>query len=76
LLAGTAEFFLLFLLVPGPGKSVAAPGLLVMTAVIRFLVLPSGWPTHILWFAIPLYLLKHGGGRLALDNMPGLKYRT
>lgn len=63
----TAEFFLPLLLVLGFGTRFAALGLLGVTAVIQFLVLPDGWPTHILWFAILFYLLKHGGGRVALD---------
>lgn len=64
-----AEFFLPILLLLGLGTRFAALGLLGVTAVIQFLVLPEGWPTHILWFAILLYLLKHGGGRIALDHV-------
>lgn len=68
--AGTAaEFFLPLLLVLGLGTRFAAFGLLVVTAVIQFLVFPQAWPTHILWFALLLYLIKHGGGRLALDHL-------
>lgn len=66
--ATTAEFFFALMLALGLGTRLAALGLFAVTAVIQLLVLPSGWPAHILWAALLLYLLKHGGGRLALDT--------
>lgn len=73
--AGTAaEFFFPILLVLGLGTRFAALGLLAVTAVIQFLVFPDAWPTHILWFALLLYLLKHGGGRFALDHVVNRLY--
>lgn len=68
--AGTAaEFFFPVLLVLGLGTRLAALGLLGVTAVIQFLVFPEAWPTHILWFALLLYLLKHGAGTISCDYL-------
>ena len=68
--AGTfTEFFLAILLFLGLGTRLAALGLLLTTAVIQFLVFPSGWPIHILWLAILLYLLKQGSENLSLDAL-------
>jgi putative oxidoreductase len=68
--AGTAaEFFFPLLLVLGLGTRVAALGLLGVTAVIQLLVFPEAWPTHILWFAVLLYLLKHGAGKISCDYL-------
>jgi putative oxidoreductase len=64
-----AEFFFPILLVLGLGTRLAALGLLGVTAVIQFLVFPAAWPTHILWFALLLYLLKHGGGAVSMDHL-------
>jgi putative oxidoreductase len=70
--AGTcAEFLFPILLVLGLGTRFAALGLLGVTATIQLFVFPGAWPTHILWFALLLYLVKHGGGRLALDRLLG-----
>jgi len=66
--ASFAEFFFPIMLVLGLGTRFAALGLLSVTAVIQFLVFPEAWPTHILWFALLLYIAKHGGGRIALDR--------
>lgn len=68
--AGTAaEFFFPLLLVLGLGTRFAALGLLGVTAVIQLFVFPEAWPTHILWFALLLYLLRNGGGRIACDYL-------
>ncbi len=65
--AGTfGEFFLSLLILLGLFTRFSALGLIVMTCVIQF-VYPSGWPQHILWLGILLYLLKSGGGKIALD---------
>lgn len=68
-LASFAEFFFPIMLVLGLGTRFAALGLLAITAVIQFLVFPEAWPTHILWFALLLYIVKQGGGRIALDRL-------
>lgn len=68
--AGTfAEFFLPVFLVLGLATRFAALGLLVVTAVIQFLVFPEAWPVHILWVALLAYILKQGGGMIALDHL-------
>jgi len=66
-MATTAEFCFSILLVLGLGTRFAALGLLGVTTVIQLFVLPDGWPTHILWLALLLYLLKNGGGKIACD---------
>lgn len=67
--AGTfGEFFLSLLILFGVFTRYSALGLLVMTTVIQF-VYPDGWPQHILWFGILLYLLKTGGGKISLDRV-------
>lgn len=75
-LATGAEFFLPLLLVLGLATRFAALGLFIMTAVIQLWVYPEAWPTHIVWFAILVYLLRHGGGRLAADALPGRRARS
>lgn len=66
--AGTAaEFFFSVLLVLGLATRFAALGLLGVTAVIQLFVFPDAWPTHILWLALLLYLLKHGAGKISCD---------
>lgn len=64
-----AEFFFSMMLCLGFGTRLAAVGLLGVTAVIQIFVYPGAWPTHILWFAGLLYLLKHGGGAIALEKI-------
>ncbi len=68
--AGTfAEYFFALFLALGLATRYSALGLLGVTAVIQFLVFPDAWPTHILWFAILLYVFKNGGGNLSLDYL-------
>ena len=68
--AGTfAEFFFSILIAIGLATRISALGLLAVTAVIQFLVFPDAWPTHILWFALLLLLLKNGGGRWSVDHL-------
>jgi putative oxidoreductase len=66
-LGTTAEFFLPLLLVLGLGTRFAALGLFLVTCIIQFMVFPDAWPTHILWFAILVYLMQKGSGRLGVD---------
>lgn len=65
----TVEFFLPILLVLGLGTRVAALGLLAITAVIQVFVYPDAWPTHFLWLAPLLALLRNGAGGLSLDAL-------
>ena len=75
--AGTfAEFFFPILLLLGLATRFAALGLLVVTAVIQFFVFPEAWPTHILWFALLVYILKQGGGTLSLDHLVAKKWHA
>ena len=70
--ATAAEFFFSIMLFLGLGTRLAALGLLGMTAVIQIFVLPwSSWSVHILWAALLVYLVKDGGGRIALDHWLG-----
>lgn len=64
-----SEFFLSLAILTGFMTRFSALALLIMTAVIQFFVYPDAWPTHIIWAAILLYLLKHGGGRFSLDRL-------
>ncbi len=68
-LATFGEFFLSLLLLLGLFTRLGAAGLLAMTAVIQFLVYPEAWPTHILWLAALLYVLKDGAGKLSIDYL-------
>jgi putative oxidoreductase len=70
-LATYAEFFLSLLILVGLFSRISALGFLLMTAVIQFLVYPGAWPTHILWAALLLYVLKDGPGKLSLDHLLG-----
>ncbi|MFT5451327.1 MAG: putative oxidoreductase, partial [Enterobacterales bacterium] len=68
-LATFAEFFVSLAILLGFMTRLSALAFLVMTATIQFMVYPDAWPTHILWAAILLYIMKHGAGRLSLDQM-------
>ncbi|MFL0809904.1 MAG: DoxX family protein [Agarilytica sp.] len=62
------EFFLSLGIIFGFLTRLSALGLIIMTGVIQF-VYPEAWTTHILWVGILFYLLKEGGGDLALDRI-------
>lgn len=68
----TVEFFMPLLLLIGLGTRAAALGLFIMTSTIQIFVFPDAWPTHILWFALLLTLLRQGGGKLSVDSMMNL----
>ncbi len=68
-LATFSEFFLSIAILIGFMTRLSALAFFAMTAVIQIFVYPDAWPTHILWFAILLYLIKYGAGRFSLDNM-------
>jgi putative oxidoreductase len=68
-IATFAEFFVSIAIFLGFMTRLSALAFLVMTATIQFLVYPDAWPTHILWAAILLYIIKHGPGRFSLDNI-------
>lgn len=64
-----AEHALPILIVLGLMTRSAAFGLLVMTVVIQLFVVPTGWPTHLLWLAPLVYLIVRGPGPLSVDRL-------
>jgi putative oxidoreductase len=72
-LATYAEHLLPILLAVGLLTRPAAAGLLIMTIVIQLFVVPTGWPTHLLWTGPLVYLLARGPGVASLDRMLGLE---
>ena len=68
-LATFNEFFLSIAILLGFMTRFTALAFLGMTAVIQIFVYPDAWPTHIMWAAILLYIIKHGPGRFSLDKI-------
>lgn len=68
-LATYAEHLLPVLLVLGLLTRVSALGLIAMTLVIQLFVVPTGWPTHLLWAGPLVYLLARGPGGWSLDRL-------
>jgi len=68
-LATFNEFFLSIAVLLGVLTRFSALAFLGMTTVIQIFVYPDAWPTHIMWAAILLYLIKHGPGRFSVDAM-------
>lgn len=68
-LATYSEFLLGLAIMLGILTRLSAFGLLSMTLVIQLFVYPQAWPTHIMWLVPLLYLIKHGGGKLSIDNI-------
>ena len=68
-MATYAEHALPILLVLGLLTRPAAIGLLLMTAVIQVFIIPTGWPTHLLWAGPPVYLIARGPGAASLDRV-------
>ncbi|MCP3928389.1 MAG: DoxX family protein [Bacteroidetes bacterium] len=71
-IASFSEFFLSLTLLVGFLTRLSALSFLGMTAVIQIFVYPDAWPTHILWTAILLYLIKHGPGKISIDKLLGI----
>lgn len=67
-LATYAEHLCPVLIVLGLLTRLSALALLVMTIVIQVFVVPTGWPTHLLWAGPLVYLLARGPGRVSLDR--------
>ncbi|WP_296817999.1 DoxX family protein [Brevundimonas sp.] len=74
-MATYAEHILPALLVFGLLTRPAALGLIAMTLVIQLFVIPTGWPTHLLWLAPLVYVLARGPGDWSLDRLLGLERR-
>ena len=68
-LATFAEHLFPILIVLGLATRLSALALLGMTIVIEVFVYPLGWPTHLLWAALLLYLIRFGAGRFSLDAL-------
>lgn len=68
-LATYAEHLLPGLLVLGLLTRISALGLIAMTLVIQLFVVPTGWPTHLLWAGPLVYLLARGPGGWSLDRL-------
>jgi len=65
-LAAIGEHVLPLLLFVGLATRFAAVALLAMTIVIQ-IALPTGFPTHLLWAGVLLYLMAQGPGRASVD---------
>jgi putative oxidoreductase len=69
-LVGYAEFILPVMLVIGFGMRFAALGLLILTAMISFFVMPQAlFTTHIFWAAILMVLVSRGPGQISIDHI-------
>lgn len=68
-LATYSEHLFPVLLVLGLGTRFAALALLGMTMVIEVFVYPLGWPTHLLWATVLLYIIRFGTGPISLDHL-------
>jgi putative oxidoreductase len=68
-LATYSEHLFPILLVLGLGARFAALALLGMTVVIEVFVYPLGWPTHLLWATVLLYIIRFGAGPISLDHL-------
>ena len=65
-----AEFVLPICLVIGFATRFAAFGLLVMTLLIQFYVMPQlWWSTHVYWVAILMVLMTVGPGAVSIDAL-------
>jgi putative oxidoreductase len=65
-----AEFILPIMLVLGLGTRFAAIGLLIMTAMISYFVLPQAFlTTHVFWAAVLLVLISRGAGAISVDHI-------
>ncbi len=68
-LATYAEHLFPILIVLGLATRFSALALLAMTVVIEVFVYPLGWPTHLMWAALLLYLVRFGAGIFSLDRL-------
>lgn len=68
-LATYSEHLFPILIVLGLATRLSALALLGMTIVIEVFVYPLGWPTHLLWAGLLLYLVRFGAGPVSLDRL-------
>ncbi len=57
------------LLVIGVATRLTALAFIGMVAVIQIFVYPSGWPEHLLWFALLFLIFARGPGALSVDHL-------
>jgi putative oxidoreductase len=57
------------LLVIGLATRLTALAFIGMVAVIQVFVYPSGWPDHLLWFALLFLLVARGPGAISVDHV-------
>jgi putative oxidoreductase len=67
-LATYAEHLFPILIILGLATRLSAAALLIMTLVIQLFVVPSGWPTHLLWAGPLAYLIARGPGAWSVDR--------
>jgi putative oxidoreductase len=72
-LAAFAEHAFPVLILVGLATRLSALALLGMTLVIQIFVYPDAYPTHGVWAAVLLMLMKFGPGALSLDHMIATK---
>lgn len=63
-----AEHLFPVLIILGLATRLSAIALLVMTLVIQIFIVPTGWPTHLLWLGPLAYLIARGPGAFSLDR--------
>lgn len=65
-----AEFILPIMLVLGFASRFAALGLLGLTALFQFYLMPEAlWSTHVYWAAMLLVLISRGPGQISVDHI-------
>jgi putative oxidoreductase len=65
-----AEFILPIMLVLGFASRFAAIGLLGLTALFQFYLMPEAlWSTHIYWVAMLLVIVSRGPGQISIDHI-------
>jgi putative oxidoreductase len=68
-LASYQELIGAVLLVIGLATRLTALAFIGMVAVIQIFVYPSGWPDHLLWFALLFLLVARGPGAISVDHL-------
>ena len=68
-MAAGAEHVFSTLILIGLVTRLSATALLFMTLTIEILVYPDAYPTHGVWAANLLFLMKNGAGALSLDRL-------
>lgn len=64
-----AEHLFPILIILGLATRLSAAALVGMTLVIQLFVVPTGWPTHLLWLGPLAWLIARGPGAISLDRI-------